>query len=45
MWASLALTIHGLVDVGIMMENALKLYSGFLGITLASIVMQYKKGI
>lgn len=45
MWASLTLTIHGLVDVGIMMENALKLYSGFLGITLASIVMQYKKGV
>ncbi len=45
MWASMALTIHGLVDVGIMMENALKLYSGFLGITLASIMLQYKKRI
>ena len=38
LWSSLSITIHGLVDVGIMLNNAFKLYSGFLGITMASIV-------
>lgn len=38
MWALAALTIHGLVDVGIMMEDALRLYSGLLGLTVASII-------
>lgn len=38
MWASLALTLHGFVDAGIMMGNGLKLYSGLLGITLSMIV-------
>ncbi len=38
LWSSLSITIHGLVDVGIMLNNAFKLYSGFLGLTMASII-------
>lgn len=45
MWALAALTIHGLVDVGIMMEDAMRLYSGLLGITVASIIHSDKENI
>lgn len=43
MWALVALTIHGFVDAGIMMEDALRLYSGLLGITVASIIHSNKE--
>lgn len=37
LWAAITVFIHGIVDSGITTNNVLRLYSGMLGITMASI--------
>ena len=37
LWSLIAINIHGLVDVGITMKSAMRLFSGLIGITLANI--------
>lgn len=43
LWSFLAIMIHGLVNNGIMHKNTMKLYSIYLGISLASVVWYQKK--
>ncbi len=42
-WAFAAVCIHGFVDAGLTMRTALRLSSVFLGVTMASIVLERKK--
>ena len=42
-WAAISVFIHGVVDSGITTNNVLRLYSGLLGITMASILHHKKK--
>lgn len=44
-WALVAINIHGLVDVGITMKSAMRLFCGLLGITVASLKWNWCKGI
>lgn len=37
LWSLIAINIHGLVDAGITMKAAMRLFSGLMGITLANI--------
>lgn len=37
LWSLIAVNLHGFVDVGITMKSAMRLFSGLVGITLASV--------
>jgi len=38
LWSFVALSVHGLVDAGLTMRTALRLYSAYMGVTVASIL-------